>query len=80
VGAAAIGSAIISYGHLHEVLIAWDYGPLAAAVGPLVLDGLMVVSGFALLAMSRRHADTTGYVTDSVTLPDARATAGDTDD
>jgi hypothetical protein len=35
------------------VLIAWDYGPLGAAVGPLVLDGLMIVSGFALLAMSR---------------------------
>jgi hypothetical protein len=52
-GTVAVGSAIISYGHLHEVLLAWEYGPLGAAVGPLVLDGLMVVSGFALLAMSR---------------------------
>jgi hypothetical protein len=79
-GTVAVGSAVISYGHLREVLIAWDYGALGAAVGPLVLDGLMVVSGFALLAMSRRHADTTGSVTNSVTVPDAGATAGDTDD
>lgn len=52
-GTVAVGSAIISYGHLHEVLLAWGYGRLGAAVGPLVLDGLMVVSGFALLTMSR---------------------------
>jgi hypothetical protein len=67
-GTVAVGSAVISYGHLHEVLLAWDYGPLGAAVGPLVLDGLMVVSGFALLAMSRSRggasASVTGFVTD----------------
>jgi uncharacterized protein DUF2637 len=51
-GAVALGSAIISYGHLRDVLLAWQYDPLAAAVGPLVLDGLMVISGFALLAIS----------------------------
>lgn len=49
-GTVAVGSAVISYGHLHGVLVAWGYGTLGAAVGPLVLDGLMVVSGFALLA------------------------------
>jgi hypothetical protein len=51
-GAVAVGSAVISYGHLRDLLMAWHYGPLAAAVGPLVLDGLMVVCGFALLAIS----------------------------
>jgi uncharacterized protein DUF2637 len=51
-GTVALGSATISYGHLHDVLRAWQYNPLAAAVGPLVLDGLMVISGFALLAIS----------------------------
>ncbi|HWC78984.1 MAG TPA: hypothetical protein VG756_03375 [Pseudonocardiaceae bacterium] len=51
-GTVAVDSAIISYGHLRNVL-AWSYGPLAAAVGPLALGGLMVVCGFALLAMSR---------------------------
>lgn len=48
----ALGSAIISYGHRRDVLLAWQYDPLAAAVGPLVLDGLVVISGFVLLAMS----------------------------
>lgn len=43
---------MISYGHVRDVLAAWGYGALASYVGPLVLDGLMVVSGFALLAMS----------------------------
>src|ERR1041385_7384479 len=52
-GAVAVGSAVISYGHLRDVLLAWGYGPLGAGVGPLVLDGLMVVSGFALLAIQR---------------------------
>ena len=62
-GTVAVGSAVISYGHLHEVLLAWDYGLLGAAVGPLVLDGLMVVSGFALLTMSRAQAGTCGSAT-----------------
>jgi hypothetical protein len=51
-GTVALGSAVISYGHLRDVLEAWHYTSLAAAVGPLVLDGLMVVCGFALLAAS----------------------------
>lgn len=73
-GTVALGSAVISYGHLHELLIAWDYGLLGAAVGPLVLDGLMVVSGFALLAMSRRSPESA----DSVTI--ASAGSGDVDE
>jgi hypothetical protein len=48
----ALGFAVISYGHLRSVLVAWQYISLAAAVGPLVLDGLMVVCGFAPLANS----------------------------
>ena len=81
-GTVAVGSAIISYGHLHEVLLAWEYGPLGAAVGPLVLDGLMVVSGFALLAISRApegSADPgiTSSVTDSVPAAAAEPSATD---
>lgn len=49
----ALGSAVISYGHIHEVLLSWGYDSLGAGVGPLVVDGLMIVSGFALLSMSR---------------------------
>lgn len=52
VGVVALGSGVISYGHIHAVLLSWGYDPIGAGVGPLVIDGLMVVSGFALLAMS----------------------------
>jgi hypothetical protein len=52
VGVVAAGSAVISYGHIHAVLKSWGYDNLGAGVGPLVIDGLMVISGFALLAMS----------------------------
>ncbi|WP_185845999.1 DUF2637 domain-containing protein [Kibdelosporangium aridum] len=52
----ALGSAAISYGHIHTVLTSWGYGHLAAAVGPLVIDGLMVVAGFALLATAKHQA------------------------
>ncbi|MFI6215912.1 DUF2637 domain-containing protein [Nocardia brasiliensis] len=58
-GAVAIGSAVISYSHLREVLLTWGYGSSAAYVGPLVLDGLMVVSGFALLSMTLDDETTT---------------------
>jgi hypothetical protein len=59
-GTVALGAAVISYGHLRDVLTAWGYGPLAAHVGPLVLDGLMVIAGFALLAMSSQHGGKKG--------------------
>jgi hypothetical protein len=52
--AVAGGSAVISYGHINDVLTTWNYSGIGAGVGPLVIDGLMVISGFALLALSRR--------------------------
>jgi hypothetical protein len=55
-GSVAVATAIISYGHVHDVLVSWGYSDVGATVGPIVLDGLMVVSGFALLAMSSRPA------------------------
>lgn len=69
-GTVALGSAVISYGRLRDLLVAWHYTSLAAAVGPLVLDGLMVVCGFALLAIN--HA--TGYThhTDRQQTPSTR--------
>lgn len=51
--AVAGGSGVISYGHIHEVLTAWKYGDIGAAVGPLVIDGLMLISGFALVSIGR---------------------------
>lgn len=70
VGAVGLGSALISYGHLHDVLLAWGYGELGAAVGPLVLDGLMVVSGFALLAHGDKPAKGAVVETPAVVEPE----------
>ncbi|MFE3080890.1 helix-turn-helix domain-containing protein [Nocardia tengchongensis] len=56
VGTVAAGSALISYGHVHDVLQSWNYGRVGSSVGPLVLDGLMVACGFALLSESAAAA------------------------
>jgi hypothetical protein len=53
VGLVAAGSAVISYQHIRDVLVSWGYPMLSAGVGPLVVDGLMIASGFAMLAMAR---------------------------
>jgi hypothetical protein len=55
-GIVALGSALISYSHIAAVLAFWGYSTLAAHVGPLVVDGLMTVSGFALLATAGDRA------------------------
>lgn len=59
-GVVALGAAVISYGHLRGVLTEWDYGTVGAMVGPLVVDGLMTISGFALLAMGDHGTATSG--------------------
>ncbi|MFJ9365412.1 hypothetical protein ACIRRA_13470 [Nocardia sp. NPDC101769] len=69
-GTVALGSAIISYGHVHDVLDRWGYGSLGAGVGPLVLDGLMVVSGFALLAMTEPAESATTATESAPGIPD----------
>lgn len=56
VGAVALFSAVISYQHIRDVLIAWRYPPLSANVGPLVVDGLMVVCGYAMVLSARRRS------------------------
>ncbi|WP_458690466.1 terminase gpP N-terminus-related DNA-binding protein [Nocardia tengchongensis] len=58
-GAVAFGSAVISYSHVRDVLLAWGYGHPAAEFGPLTLDGLMVVCGFALLSLTPANPDNT---------------------
>lgn len=46
----AAGAAVISFGHLHEVLLSFGYGGIGAAVGPVVIDGLALLAGVALLS------------------------------
>lgn len=58
-GLVAAGAFVISYGHIFTVLYDWGYHPVGAGVGPLVVDGLMVISGFALLSDSAQPATTT---------------------
>jgi hypothetical protein len=55
-GTVAVGSAVISYAHIAAVLGSWGYSALGAHVGPLVIDGLMTISGFALLATAGAHS------------------------
>jgi hypothetical protein len=57
IGVVASGSAVISYGHIRDVLESWQYSPLGAGVGPLVVDGLMMVCGVAMLAKPARTPD-----------------------
>ncbi|WP_137813315.1 DUF2637 domain-containing protein [Gandjariella thermophila] len=55
-GTVAAGAALLSYRHMAALLLAWGEDQWNAHVGPLVVDGLMVVAGTALLALSRRRA------------------------
>lgn len=56
VAVVALGSAVISYGHIHAVLVSWGYDGAGAGVGPLVIDGLMIACGFALLNTPRQKS------------------------
>lgn len=53
-GTVAVGSAVISYGHVYHVLMSWGYDSIGAHVGPLAIDGFMVICGFAMLSESTR--------------------------
>jgi len=48
---AALLAMTVSYVHAHGMLTHWGQTPLTAALGPLVIDGLMTTSGAALLAL-----------------------------
>jgi hypothetical protein len=46
-------AAVMSYAHLNGLLRAYGEGDVTARIGPLSVDGLMVVCGFALLAIGQ---------------------------
>ncbi len=58
-GLVALVAAVMSYRHMTALLAGYGEDPLNAAIGPLAVDGLMVVAGFALLAMNHTPATTT---------------------
>lgn len=51
-GLVALVAAVMSYRHMHGLLLSYGEDSLSAAIGPLAVDGLMITSGFALLAMT----------------------------
>lgn len=50
VGLVAVVAAVVSYLHLHGLLVHYGEGMVPALSGPLAIDGLMAVSAAALLA------------------------------
>ncbi|MEO5874623.1 MAG: DUF2637 domain-containing protein [Streptosporangiaceae bacterium] len=54
-GAALVAgvAAVVSYLHLRGLMVAYGEDALTALIGPLSVDGLMVVCGFALIALGR---------------------------
>lgn len=54
-GAVAVFAATISYQHIREVLLSWRYNELSSNVGPLALDGVMVLAGYAMVLGSKAN-------------------------
>lgn len=55
VGLVAVGAMVISYTHGHAVLELWGEDALSATMGPLIIDGLELISSAALLALHSRR-------------------------
>jgi hypothetical protein len=60
-------SAVISYQHIRAVLLGWHYPELSATVGPFVIDGLMILAGYAMIQgslalMAKRAQAASGLV------------------
>jgi hypothetical protein len=52
----AIVAAVVSYRHMSGLLAFYAEDPLTATIGPLAVDGLMVMATSALIGTSRRRA------------------------
>lgn len=53
--AVAIVAAIASYQHMRGLLLSWGEGAFLASIGPLAVDGLMVLAGMALMVTGREN-------------------------
>lgn len=71
IGAVGAVAAVVSYLHMHSLLNHFGEMRLSAIVGPLGVDGLLIVGGFALFAIgeTRKAAQT------DVSLPPSAAAA-----
>lgn len=74
-------AAVVSYRHMSALLAAYGEDALTARIGPLAVDGLMVVASFALLAIGRQtHADAVPVPVPSPAAPPVGSTVPDGDD
>lgn len=55
---------VVSYGHMYGLLLSYGEDRLTATIGPLAVDGLVVVSSCGLLALSRTRVDQAGPALD----------------
>lgn len=53
IGIVALVAAVVSYRHMEGLLASWGEDWINAYLGPLAVDGLMLISATALLAVSR---------------------------
>jgi hypothetical protein len=65
-------AAVLSYLHMSALLVRYGEGDLAVHLGPLAVDGLMIVCGAALLAGRTEHS--ADERTDDVPVPSVRET------
>ena len=54
VGAVALVAAIVSYGHMHGLLLHWGEAGITALLGPVGVDGLVTVGASALMAIGHQ--------------------------
>jgi len=58
-------AALVSYRHLSGLLAFYGEEPIVCVLGPLAVDGLMVMASGALLAIGRQHTNTSTIATPS---------------
>lgn len=59
VGAVAVVAAIVSYRHMHGLLLHWGEDPVTALLGPIGVDGLVSIGAVALMACSNTEVHET---------------------
>jgi hypothetical protein len=55
----SIVAAILSYLHLRSLMLFWGEAPFQATIGPLAVDGLMLMAASALLSISKERPEIT---------------------
>ena len=68
----AVVAAIVSYGHLSGLLAHYGESHLTAHLGPLAVDGLMVMASAAVMATAPGRIPVTDTAPESTTLTDTR--------